>query len=56
MVQQEIKNLCDAKIIIPVRYSAWVANMVPVRKKSGETRNEVAFPTPEGKELNAPFI
>lgn len=56
MVQQEIKNICDAKIIIPVRYSAWVANMVPVRKKSGETRNEVAFPTPEGKELNAPFI
>jgi hypothetical protein len=33
---QEIKKLLDAKIIFQVRHSAWVANLVPVGKKSGE--------------------
>jgi hypothetical protein len=28
--------MLDAKIIVPLRYSDWVANLVPVRKKSGE--------------------
>eukprot|EP00253_Pinus_taeda_P002601 PITA_02601 len=30
------KNLLAAKIIVPLRYSKWVANLVVVRKKSGE--------------------
>jgi hypothetical protein len=33
---QELKKMIDAKIIFRVRHSAWVANLVPVRKKSGE--------------------
>ena len=31
-----IKNLLNAKIIIPLRYSKWIANLVIVRKKNGE--------------------
>jgi len=36
VMQKEVKNLLDEKIIIPSRYSEWVANLVPVRKKNGE--------------------
>jgi hypothetical protein len=38
VVEKEVKNILDAKIIVPLRYSDWVANLVPVRKKSGEIR------------------
>jgi hypothetical protein len=31
-----VKNMLDAQIIIPLRYSEWVANLVLVRKKHGE--------------------
>jgi hypothetical protein len=40
---QELRKLLDAKIIFQVRHSAWVANLVPVRKKSGEIRLCVDF-------------
>jgi hypothetical protein len=40
---QELKKLLDAKIIFQVRHSAWVENLVPVRKKSGEIRLCVDF-------------
>jgi hypothetical protein len=40
---QELKKLLDAKIIFQVRHSMWVANLVPVRKKSGEIRLCVDF-------------
>jgi hypothetical protein len=40
---QELKKLLDAKIIFQVRHFAWVANLVPVRKKSGEIRLCVDF-------------
>jgi len=43
MVEKEVKKLLDAKIILPLRYSKWVANLVPVRKKSGEIRVCVDF-------------
>jgi hypothetical protein len=33
VMEKEVKNILDAKIIIPLRYSEWVANLVPVRKK-----------------------
>ena len=36
IIEKEVRKLLDAKIIIPIRYSEWVANLVPVRKKSGE--------------------
>jgi hypothetical protein len=40
---QELKKLLDAKIIFQVRHSTWVANLVPVRKKSGEIHLCVDF-------------
>jgi ribonuclease HI len=36
IMKREVKKLLDAQIIVPLRYSEWVANLVPVRKKSGE--------------------
>jgi hypothetical protein len=43
LMYQELKKLLDAKIIFQVRHSAWVENLVPVRKKSGEIRLCVDF-------------
>ena len=42
-IEKEVKKLLDAKIIVPLRYSTWVANLVPVRKKNGEIRLCVYF-------------
>jgi len=36
VIEREIKKLLDAKIIVPLRYSKWIANLVIVRKKNGE--------------------
>jgi hypothetical protein len=38
-----LKRLLEEKIIVPLRYSKWVANLVPVRKKNGEIRLYVDF-------------
>jgi hypothetical protein len=35
--------MLDERIIVCLRYSYWVANLVPVRKKSGEIRLCVDF-------------
>jgi hypothetical protein len=43
IIEKELKRLLDAKIIVPLRYSKWVANLVHVRKKSGEIRLCVDF-------------
>ena len=43
VIEKEVKKLLDAKIIVPLRYSTWVANLVPVRKKNGEIRLCVDF-------------
>lgn len=43
MIEKEIKKNLAAKIIVPLRYSKWVANLVVVRKKSGEIRLCVDF-------------
>jgi hypothetical protein len=43
IMEREVKKLLDAQIIMPLRYSEWVANLVPVRKKSGEIRLCVDF-------------
>jgi hypothetical protein len=43
MIEKKVKKLLDAKIIIPLRYSTWVANLVPIRKKNGEIRLCVDF-------------
>ena len=38
LIQAKVKKLLDGNIILKVRHSEWVANLVPVRKKSGEIR------------------
>jgi hypothetical protein len=38
-----VKKLFEAKIIVSLRFSKWVANLVLVRKKSGEIRLCVDF-------------
>src|SRR5699024_4833695 len=43
LIEKEIKKLLVAKIIVPLRYSKWVANLMVVRKKSGEIRLYVDF-------------
>jgi hypothetical protein len=43
VIEREVKKLLDAKIIVPLRYFEWVANLVPVRKKNGEIRLCVDF-------------
>jgi hypothetical protein len=43
VIEKEVKKLLDVKIIVPLRYSDWVANLVPVRKKNGEIRLCVDF-------------
>jgi hypothetical protein len=43
IMDREVKKLMDAQIIMPLRYSEWVANLVPVRKKNGEIRLCVDF-------------
>ena len=36
IIEKEIKKLFDAKITVTLRFSKWVANLVHVRKKTGE--------------------
>ena len=43
IIEKEVKRLFDAKIIVTLRFSKWVANLVPVRKKNGEIRLCVDF-------------
>jgi hypothetical protein len=43
IMEKEVKNFLDANIIIPLRYSEWVANLVSVRKNNGEIRLYVDF-------------
>jgi len=43
LIEKEIKNLFDAKIIASLRFSKWVVNMVLVRKKNGEIRLCIDF-------------
>ena len=43
IIEKELKKLLDAKIIVPLRYSSWVANLVPIRKKNREIRLCVDF-------------
>jgi len=43
LIQKEIKKLFDAKIIVSLRFSKWVANLVPIRNKNGEIRLCIDF-------------
>ena len=42
-IEREIKKMLYAHSILPLRYSNWVANLVPVRKKNREIRLCVDF-------------
>ena len=43
LVKKELNKLLAAKIIFLVRHTTWVANLVPVRKKSGDIRICIDF-------------
>jgi hypothetical protein len=43
IMEREVKKLLHTQIIVPLRYSEWVANLVPVRKKDGEIKLCVDF-------------
>jgi len=43
LVEKEVKKLFEAKIIVSLIFSKWIANLVLVRKKSGEIRLCVDF-------------
>jgi hypothetical protein len=43
LIKKEVKNIFDTKIVVSLRFSKWVANLVPVIKKSDEIRLCVDF-------------
>ena len=43
IVEKEIKKMYEAGIIVPVRCSDWVSNLVAIRKKNGEIRLCIDF-------------
>jgi hypothetical protein len=43
LIEKEIKKLFESKIIVSLRFSKWLENMVPIIKKSGEIRLCVDF-------------
>jgi hypothetical protein len=43
IMEREVKKSLDAQIIISLRYSNWIGNLVPVRKENGEIRLCVHF-------------
>lgn len=38
LIEKEVKRMFEAGIIAPIRFSEWVSNLVPTRKKTGEIR------------------
>jgi hypothetical protein len=43
LIEKEVRKLFDSNIIVSLIFSKWLANLVPVRKKSGEIRFCVYF-------------
>lgn len=43
LIEKEIKNVFDSKIIVSLRFSKWLDNLVPIRKNNGEIRLFVDF-------------
>ena len=43
LVKKELIKLLVAKIIFPIQHTTWVANLVPIRKKSGDIRICIYF-------------
>ena len=42
-IEKEVKKLFEEKIIIALRHSRWLENVVPIRKKNGEIRICIDF-------------
>ena len=42
-IEKEVNKLYKAGIIVPIRFSDWISNLVPVRKKTGEIRLCIDF-------------
>jgi hypothetical protein len=42
-MEKKVKKLLDALIILPLRYSNWISNLVPIRNNNGEIRLFVDF-------------
>jgi len=38
LIEKEVKRMYEAGKIAPIRFSEWVSNLVPTRKKTGEIR------------------
>ena len=38
VMEQEVQKMFKAGIIAPIRFSEWISNLVPTRKKTGEIR------------------
>ena len=38
LIEKEVKQMYKAGIIAPIRFSEWISNLVPTRKKTGEIR------------------
>ena len=51
LIEKEVKKLFEAKIILELRHSRWLANVVPVRKKNREIRICIDF-----RNLNRVFL
>jgi len=43
LIEKEVRKLFDAGIIVPLHFSDWLSNLVPVRKKMSEIRLCVDF-------------
>ena len=43
LVEKEIKKMYEAGIIVPIRYSEWVSNLVSIRKKTRDIRLCIDF-------------
>jgi len=43
LIEKEIKKMYDSKIIVPLRFSKWVSDLVPTCKKFGEIRLCIDF-------------
>jgi hypothetical protein len=43
LIEKDIKKMYDAKIIVLLRFSKWISNLVPTRKKTGEIKLCIDF-------------
>eukprot|EP00253_Pinus_taeda_P013765 PITA_13765 len=43
LIEKELNRLYKSGIIVPIRFSDWISNLVPVRKKTGEIRLCIDF-------------